>query len=59
MALSTYRKMLEDSYKASYIPNPAQVRRLFEFSVKAANDSKDEVDWYEKITNYAMKWATA
>lgn len=59
MTLSTYRKMLEDSYKASYIPNPAQVRRLFEFSVKTAKDSKDEVDWYEKITNYAVKWATA
>ncbi len=54
--LSTFEKMLEDSYKANYIPNPKQVENLFKYSQKIAKISVDEQEWYSKITEKALNW---
>lgn len=54
--INTFRKMLSDSYKADYQPNPEQVRSLFEYSLTVAETTDNEVEWYIKITEKALKW---
>jgi hypothetical protein len=56
LPLSIFRKMVEDSYKASYTPEPQQVKRFFERSNEIAETSTDEKDWYKEITNEALNW---
>lgn len=56
LPLSVFRKMVEDSYKADYIPNPSQVRCFFEWSVNCAKNSLSETEWYEKIQEKAREW---
>jgi hypothetical protein len=56
LPLSIFQKMVEDSYKASYIPQPQQVKRFFERSNEIAATSADEKVWYNEITNEALSW---
>ena len=48
--------MVEDSYKASYTPNPAQVRKFFEYSNILAQKYNNEQEWYAAITTAALQW---
>lgn len=57
--INTFRKMLTDSYKADYKPNPKQVRSLFEYSLEVAESVDNEVEWYTKVTERAMNWLSA
>lgn len=56
LPLQIFRKMVEDSYKASYTPSPLQVRRFFEASNEYANTCDSDIDWYEKIKDKALHW---
>ena len=56
LPLDVFQKMLEDSYKASYIPNPVQVKRFFEQSMQIANSGCNEMEWYEKMKQVAVNW---
>lgn len=56
LPLSIFRKMVEDSYKATYTPNPSQIRRFFEASNEYALSSEDESLWYEAIKYKALHW---
>ena len=56
LPLSIFRKMVEDSYKAKYIPNPIHVRSFFEYSDRYAQTCINEVDWYEKMKEKALHW---
>ncbi len=56
LPLQIFRKMVEDSYKASYTPNPDHVRRFFEASNEYAKNCKSEMDWYENIKEKALHW---
>jgi len=56
LPLSVFQKMVEDSYKVSYIPQPQQVKRFFERSNEIAESSTDEKGWYNEITNVALHW---
>lgn len=56
LPVSVFRKMVEDSYKASYTPNPNQVLNLFKKSEEFAQNSVDEKEWYQKISDYALNW---
>lgn len=56
LPLSVFRKMIEESYKADYIPDPSHIRSLFEASNNYANSANNEVEWYEKILNKASHW---
>lgn len=58
LPLNIFQKMLEDSYKVNYAPNPSQVRRFFEHSNELVRTCKDEAEWYEKIKLSAMNWLT-
>lgn len=54
--LNTFRKMITDSYKSGYQPNPAQVKSLFDFSIDIAQKANNEVEWYTQITKRALNW---
>jgi len=56
LELDVFIKMLRDSFKASYIPNPEQVEKLFKKSIEYAKESSNENDWYLKIKSYALHW---
>lgn len=56
LPLSIFQKMVEDSYKADYTPNPSQVRSFFEYSIKLASECEDENIWYERIKDKALNW---
>ena len=54
--LSTFEKMLEDSFKVNYTPTPQNVKKLFTESQKIAETAINEQDWYKKITHKALNW---
>lgn len=56
LPLSVFKKMVEDSYKASYTPNPGQVLKFFEQSNKLAAEFDNEQDWYNAVTEAALHW---
>ncbi|MDE3248281.1 MAG: AlwI family type II restriction endonuclease [Bacteroidota bacterium] len=56
LPLSVFIKMVEDSYKAGYLPEPEHVKRLFERSNQLADQANNEVDWYEGMIQYALNW---
>jgi hypothetical protein len=56
LPLTIFQKMIEDSYKASYTPQPQQVMRFFERSNEIAISSEDEKEWYNEVTMEALNW---
>ena len=56
LPLSVFKKMVEDSYKASYTPNPEQVLKFFEQSNKLAVEFDNEQDWYNAVKEAALHW---
>ena len=56
LPLQIFRKMVEDSYKATYTPNPSHIRRFFEYSNEFAKSCDSDMDWYEKIKEKALHW---
>lgn len=56
LPLNVFKKMLEDSFKASYTPNPEKVKSFFEYSKTVAFDSNSEQEWYNKIVEKALNW---
>ena len=56
LPLNIFRKMVEDSYKASYTPNPSHVRRFLETSNEYAQTCNSEIEWYEKMKEKALHW---
>lgn len=56
LPLNVFKKMLEDSFKASYTPNPEQVKSFFEYSKTVAVESHSEQEWYYKIKEKALNW---
>lgn len=58
LPLNIFLKMVEDSHKASYVPEPKHVQRFFERSNELANTTDNEIEWYNGITNEALNWLT-
>ncbi|MFA6335234.1 MAG: AlwI family type II restriction endonuclease [Bacteroidales bacterium] len=58
LPLSVFIKMVEDSYNASYVPEPRHIQRFFERSNELADSTDNEVDWYNGITQKALNWLT-
>ncbi len=56
LPLDIFRKMLEDSYKANYIPNPEHIRRFFERSMEIADSGCNEKQWFEEVKKEAVDW---
>lgn len=56
LPLNIFCKMVEDSYKASYIPQPNQVRRFFERSNELIETCGNEQVWFEQLKQEALSW---
>ena len=56
LELKLFQKMLEDSYNASYLPNPENIKAFFETSNILAENTEDEKTWYNKMSEKAMNW---
>lgn len=56
LELRVFRKMVEDSYKASYTPNPSHIKGFFEFAQDTAKTAESEMDWYERVKERALNW---
>ena len=56
LPLNVFKKMLEDSFKASYMPNAQQVKAFFEYSRDAAETSHNEQEWYSMVVEKALNW---
>lgn len=56
LPLSTFSKMIEDSYKATYTPNPSHIRDFFIASGRLAEESEDELIWYDRLSAMALSW---
>ena len=56
LPLEIFEKMLEDSCKASYTPEPAQLKLFFEKSIELAENSHDEIEWFESVKESALNW---
>ena len=56
LELDVFINMVEQSYRAGYIPNPQQVRNLFEYSIEQAKSAVDENEWYAKVKEKALNW---
>lgn len=56
LPLNLFQKMVEDSYKATYLPNPEKIKAFFEASNTLAQKVEDEGAWYRGISEKAMNW---
>ena len=59
LELSVFEKMIEQSSRADYTPNPKQVRRLCEYSMEAAKAASSEKEWYAAVKAKALNWLVA
>jgi hypothetical protein len=56
LPLHIFMKMVEDSYKAEYVPGPSHVKRFFDVASDLAETSKSEKEWYDGVINSALNW---
>lgn len=56
LPLKLFQKMVEDSYKVSYLPNPENIKAFFETSNALAQEAEDEIAWYKGMSDKAMNW---
>lgn len=56
LSLEVFRKMVQDSYKASYTPQPKHVKALCKEAERLAKEVKDPSEWYSKLTDTAINW---
>ncbi len=56
LPISTFQKMLEDSRKAGYIPQPHHIRSFFEYSNEVADSCVNERVWYNQVVSRALNW---
>jgi hypothetical protein len=56
LPLNVFIKMVQDSHNASYVPEPRHVQQFFEYSNELASIADNEVDWFNGITQKALKW---
>ena len=56
LELDVFINMVEQSYKAGYVPNPQQVKSIFEYSLEQAKKSADENEWYAKVKEKVLNW---
>lgn len=59
LELKIFEKMLEQTEKAKYQPTPLQVKKLCEYSLKIAQNAKNEIEWYNAIKEKALNWLSA
>ena len=56
LELSVFRKMLDDSYKATYTPSSQQLHKFFKEASKLASVAPNETVWYNGVKELAINW---
>ena len=56
LELDVFINMVEQSYRAGYIPEPKQVKRIFDYSLEQAEISNDENEWYARVKEKVLNW---
>lgn len=56
LELEVFINMLEQSYRAGYVPNPQHVKSLFNYSLEQVKKSTDENEWYANVKKKALNW---
>lgn len=56
LELDVFINMVEQSYKADYVPDSEQIKELFEYSLEQAKSAQDENEWYARIKDKALNW---
>lgn len=56
LELDIFISMVEQAHKTDYIPNPKQVKEIFEYSLEQAKAANDEDEWYAKVKDKARNW---
>ena len=56
LELDVFINMVEQSYGVGYVPNPQQVKGIFEYSLEQAQKAVDENEWYAKVKEKALNW---
>lgn len=56
LELNTFEKMVLDSKKANYVPEPQHIRKLVDRIRELAETADDEIDWFEKSKQTALRW---
>lgn len=56
LELDVFIHMLEQSYMAGYVPNPEQLKEIFDYSLEQAKIASDENEWYTKVKEKVLNW---
>lgn len=56
LPLFIFQKMLENSYKATYVPSSSHVKSFFERSRLLASSGCTEIEWFDKMKEEAIAW---
>lgn len=54
--LDVFINMVEQSYMAGYVPNPEQIKEIFDYSLEQARVASDENEWYAKVKEKVLNW---
>lgn len=56
LTLERFVDMLTQSKNCGYVPSPDKIHAFCEYSMIAANNSKDEEEWYSMVSHKAEDW---
>ena len=56
LQLSTFEKMVVDSRKATYVPEPKHIKALFNKARELRETAENEVEWFEQVNKAALDW---
>lgn len=56
LELDVFINMVEQSYRVGYVPNPEQIKGIFEYSLEQAKLASDENEWYARVKERALNW---
>ncbi len=56
LELDVFIHMVEQSYRAGYIPDSEQIKQIFDYSLQQAESVEDEKEWYKNIKDKALNW---
>lgn len=54
--LDIFINMVEQSYRAGYLPDSKQVKEIFKYSLEQAKAARDEMEWYAKVKDKVLNW---
>ena len=56
LELGSFEKMVLDSKKASYVPEPRHIKALFDTAKELRETAVNEVEWFERVNDMARNW---